>query len=53
MTKKEIQEFAKSQGMKVGGEVYGRMDSEAKELLIRAISRAKANKRNLIMGRDF
>ena len=53
MTKKEIQKFAKSQGMKVGGEVYGRMDSKAKDLLIRAIGRDRANKRSLIMGRDF
>jgi histone H3/H4 len=53
ITKKAVQQFAKSKGMQVSGDFYGALDKKIEKLLAAAGQRCKDNKRKTLKPYDL
>lgn len=51
--KRNVKDFFKKNKMRVGEKVYGSLDQEVEGLLLKAMGRAKMNRRSTILEGDF
>jgi len=53
MRKSTLYEMAKKEGMRVSAKAWAKLDEKIKEMFMKAIENAKADKRKTVMDRDF
>lgn len=53
ISKNSVRVFLKKNDMRVAADVFGQLDHEIKDILVKAAKRAKANHRSTVMVQDL